>query len=341
MTCAIYPFVLASEASTLDCIGVSKACEQSLWWRGKHSVSRIWLQRCKRVSWMQHLSTRIFINSPGQSIEDAWILSAADFPASRSAQRVCVKRPKTLDTCGPSSNQGLLFSNLALASSRMLMGSSAHQVRDTIPFCTMSSATWNDWVSDRRQAALQRQNLAHRTSANDGSSSVFATPTSTANQTSPSMMKHPCCQAIVNPPTPSVFATPKASGIPDEGSVRTMRKAVIAGTISKQEADAIAGQDVMKERAKLPQMNWPTPTTAEGEKISNCPNYGQVGLGNHPSIVGHPERPRNSTKNTGGLPAQTKPNLDGKKGVLLNAAWVDQLMGFPDNWSNVQIEETD
>lgn len=284
MTCAIYPFALASEASTLDCTAVSKVCEQLLWWRGKHSASRIWSQRCKRVNWMQHLSTRIFTDSLGQSIEDAWILSAADFPASRSVQPVCVKRPKILDTCGLSSNQGLLFSDLGLASSRMLTGSSTHQVRDTIPFSTMSFATWNDWVSDRRQAASQRQKLAHHTSASDGSSSVFATPTSTANQTSPSMMKHPCCQAIVN---------------------------------------------------------WPTQTASEGEKVSNCPNYAQTSLGNHHTLVGLPQRPKNSTKNTAGLPAQAKPNLNGKQGVLLNAAWVDQLMGFPENWSNVQIEETD
>lgn len=263
MTCVIFPFALASEASTLDCTAVSKVCDQWLWWRGKPSASRIWSQRCKRVNWMQHLSTRIFTDSLGQSIEDAWILSAAAFPASRSVQPVCVKRPKILDTCGPSSSQGLLFSDLGLASSRMLMGSSTHQVRDTIPFSTMSSATWNIWVSDRRQAASQRQNLAHHTSENDGSSSV------------------------------------------------------------------------------LPPMIWPTPTTAEAEKISNCPNYGQKALGNHPILVGHPQRPKNLTKDIAGRPAQAKPNTNGKQGVLLNAAWVDQLMGFPENWSNVQIEETD
>jgi hypothetical protein len=290
---------------------------------------------------MQHLSTRIFTDSLGQSIEDAWILSAAAFPASRSVKQVCVKRPKILDTCGPSSNQGLLFSDLGLASSRMLTGSSTHQVRDTIPFSTMSSATWNDWVSDRRQAASQRQNLAHHTSGSDGSSSVFATPTSTANQTSPSMMKHPCCQAIVNPQTSMTFATPTASQIPNEGSVGAMRKAYLAGKLTKAEADAIAGQNVLAKRGRLKEMNWPTPTSAEGERISNCPNYGQVALGNHPAIVGHLERQRNSTKNIAGLPAQAKPNLNGKQGVLLNAAWVDQLMGFPENWSNVQIEETD
>jgi len=32
--------------------------------------------------------------------------------------------------------------------------------------------------------------------------------------------------------------------------------------------------------------SWPTPTVAEGSKIGTQPNYGQLGLSNHPSIVG-------------------------------------------------------
>tara|TARA_R110002096_G_scaffold160104_4_gene326191 strand:- start:835 stop:1614 length:780 start_codon:yes stop_codon:yes gene_type:complete len=35
---------------------------------------------------------------------------------------------------------------------------------------------------------------------------------------------------------------------------------------------------------------WPTPTAAEGSKIGSQANYGQVGLSNHPAIVGHPDR---------------------------------------------------
>ena len=120
-----------------------------------------------------------------------------------------------------------------------------------------------------------------------------------------------------------------------------MRKAYLAGKLTKAEADAIAGQDVLAKRGRLEEMNWPTPTASEGEKVSNCPNYAQTSLGNHPTLVGLPQRPKNSTKSTAGLPAQANPNLNGKQGVLLNAAWVDQLMGFPENWSNVQIEGTD
>tara|TARA_B100001123_G_scaffold329049_1_gene370483 strand:- start:20 stop:604 length:585 start_codon:yes stop_codon:yes gene_type:complete len=36
--------------------------------------------------------------------------------------------------------------------------------------------------------------------------------------------------------------------------------------------------------------SWPTPTSAEGTKIGSQANFGQVGLSNHPSIVGLPDR---------------------------------------------------
>ena len=36
--------------------------------------------------------------------------------------------------------------------------------------------------------------------------------------------------------------------------------------------------------------SWPTPTASEGIKIGSQPNYGQLGLGNHPAIVGLPLR---------------------------------------------------
>ena len=36
--------------------------------------------------------------------------------------------------------------------------------------------------------------------------------------------------------------------------------------------------------------SWPTPTVVEAEKIGNRPNYGQIALGNHPAIMGLPDR---------------------------------------------------
>ena len=222
MTCAIYPSALASEPSTLDCTDASKACEQWLWWNGKPSVSQSWSKKFEKVSWMQHLSTRIFTGSRGQNIEDAWISSAAAFHVNRSQSLVNVKRPKTQDTSGPSSLQGLLFSNLGLASSRMLKGSLQQIHPDTMPFCTMSCATWNEWVSDRRQAASQRTKLARRTNENDGSYLAFPTPTASMGS--------------------------------NMGHIATLRKAVFRGALSMKTANAFLNFNILKEKALLPRI---------------------------------------------------------------------------------------
>ena len=110
---------------------------------------------------------------------------------------------------------------------------------------------------------------------------------------------------------------------------------------------------------------WPTPTAAEANKISNQANYGQIGLSNHPAIVGLPSRPKREKgawptpttrdwKNVGhresmelravdraqplpevvinGQPDLDNPSTDGKSRALLNPRWVAQLQGFPSDW---------
>ena len=63
--------------------------------------------------------------------------------------------------------------------------------------------------------------------------------------------------------------------------------------------------DSLKEKS---QTAWPTPTTAEAEKISNRPNHGQKGLSNHPMIVGETTRPPMHKSRAGdGLSTQPLP----------------------------------
>jgi hypothetical protein len=82
--------------------------------------------------------------------------------------------------------------------------------------------------------------------------------------------------------------------------------------------------------------NWPTPTVAEGGKISCSPNFGQIGLSNHPKIQGTPEREKQE-KSKNGLPTQGKNLTDGKSRGLLNPDWVDTLMGFPAGWTDLEL----
>ena len=117
-------------------------------------------------------------------------------------------------------------------------------------------------------------------------------------------------------------------------------------------------------RVKAAKDNWPTPTAAEGSKIGGQANYGQVGLSNHPSIVGPVTReksiksgkeknwatpkardhlgavnPNFLTRKDGrhrmdALPEQTKyDETNISKVGKLNPSWVEQLMGLPVQWS--------
>ena len=95
---------------------------------------------------------------------------------------------------------------------------------------------------------------------------------------------------------------------------------------------------------------WPTPTTAEGCKIPSRANYGQKGLSNHPAIVGKPLREKmnkdgrsvddwNRTKKTfeqtsiNILPDHKAINSNGNSNAVLNADWVEQMMGVPAKWT--------
>ena len=116
---------------------------------------------------------------------------------------------------------------------------------------------------------------------------------------------------------------------------------------------------------------FPTPTAAEGTKIGSRANYGQVGLSNHPDIVGLPTRPKMNKSRKGEkmwhTPRATDSNTPSmvrvekmreniptvgqlreqafatgtdkigiKEGGQLNPNWVTWLMGYPPNWVDLE-----
>lgn len=60
-------------------------------------------------------------------------------------------------------------------------------------------------------------------------------------------------------------------------------------------------------------MTWPTPTTAEAGKISCRPNYGQLGLSNHPDVHGYQVNRPKLEKSRSGLPAPENPKTNGNR----------------------------
>tara|TARA_S200002703_G_scaffold43173_1_gene37565 strand:- start:747 stop:1640 length:894 start_codon:yes stop_codon:yes gene_type:complete len=131
------------------------------------------------------------------------------------------------------------------------------------------------------------------------------------------------------------------------------------------------GGRILRRIASYHEKGWPTPTTAEAGKISNCPNYGQLGLSNHPKVHGKTVQRKKLTKsrkhqqdqnssNTGGShrgSSQEKnwstPQARDWKGAegraykgqtkdlpaqteatgKLNPRWVETLMGLPVGWT--------
>jgi len=312
--------VLATKESGLDSELFSQICEKSLTWRGKDSLSRTWLQRWKRESWIQHLCSRTLRPSHTESFVDAWTSSLADSRANHSALLESVQALKTQGISSHTSETESGSANLELFSSKTLKELS--QVRPPMEsrFSSMSSESWKDWVTEQRQEFSQRVKSAHLT-RESGSSS---------------------------------WATPQA--FDHVNIVRTPEK------LAQTRAEKNAGCMNLREQVHYPNMNhsrkaaknWPTPTTAEGTKIGNQPNFGQVGLSNHPSIVGQPDRAKlnKSGKSqeswstpqardwkgaegraykgqTKDLPAQTE--SQGK----LNPDWVEQLMGLPVGWTDL------
>jgi hypothetical protein len=80
------------------------------------------------------------------------------------------------------------------------------------------------------------------------------------------------------------------------------------------------------------QVNWPTPDVAQAQKVSNRPNYGQLGLANHPDVHGTTVQRPPMKKDRLGQPGQDQVNTSGKSQESfgkLNPNWVEQLMGLP------------
>jgi len=163
-------FVQDTKALGLDSEEFSRTCEKSLTWRGKDSLSRTWLQRWKRESWIQHLCTRTLNNSHSESFVDKWTSYLEDSRASHSVVRDSVKQLMTLDTCSHTSEMESGTANLELFSSRTLEESSQLRQGTENQFSNMSSESWKDWVIEQRQEYSQRKKSAHLIRESESSS---------------------------------------------------------------------------------------------------------------------------------------------------------------------------
>lgn len=333
---------------------LSEMCEQSLLWRSKPSRARTWSQRWKRVSWMRLLSGRILKPSLGTSFAEKWTSSLEAFLANRSAVPALEEEVTTRVTCGHTSREAFDLSDLplfswrtskesSLQSSRAITGQTPKQRQ----WLFMSSENFNAWVTSQRREHSARLKSARLT--NERELSSWRSPTASA----------------IGEETGLVTK----SGEPWRGEGRAYRAdgtnkqhdltlQVLAGGLPGEDSHNIIGNH---RGQYLKENNWKTPTAAEGGKIGNNINRGQIGLSNDPIL----EKGINKTYPTPcardykdmALNKQRsdrrcgKPRLEDSlpQAVLLdtsyrgdlNPRWVETLMGLEVGWvaSGNKIDE--
>ena len=127
--------------------------EHSLKWRSKPTQYKTWLQRWKRVSWMQHLYTRMLKPSHRKSFEEQLTLSLEAIRVSRLAKQEKEKEKKTQDTYSPILENTSMQLDLIDACSKMS--------QDTLRLDSPQlSATWKKMVTEQRGEYSLRKKLA-------------------------------------------------------------------------------------------------------------------------------------------------------------------------------------
>lgn len=122
-----------------------------------------------------------------------------------------------------------------------------------------------------------------------------------------------------------MWPTPRSSVRGDAPAERVRKSPDLAAVVNMEE----------ERLAATPQM-WPTPTTSEGTKHGSRPNFAQRSLSNHPSIVGEPTREKMHQSQAGDGLSTTPDDQTPKVHPLLNADWVEYLMGVPIGWTSLE-----
>ena len=323
----ISAFAPGTEALISDSDEFSQVAEQSLMWRSKPSQQRTWSQRWKRENWIKHLSGRTLKHSTHTRFVDWWTSFLAVTRASRSVPPVSDSEPMTQDTSGRFCAEQFELFDLDGCSSR----TSKATYRLDSP---QSSVIWKKMVIEQRGEYLARRNAARVTNESDCSSTGIW-PTAAARDwkdtpgpwmydaTNPDGTERNRTDQLARAVYHQQWPTPTARDHKDSGEnvdwEKLAKKHKLAGAVQ----------------------SWPTPTTAEAQKIPNVANYGQKCLSNHPAIRGLRDREklRKSGKNPeqwptpkAGDPGSRKPGTGGK--VLTEEAKKD-----PGQWATPRASQ--
>ena len=129
-----------------------------------------------------------------------------------------------------------------------------------------------------------------------------------------------------------MYPTPTSVQRPNEGNMRIMRKQVLQGNISKEEASAMVGKDVFKAHGKVKM--YPTPS-------ASC----QMDVVAPPETVKQNSKGWSVTRVGTGTKFGAKLNdvvnkINNKPGGKLNPTFVEFLMGYPMDWTKIEPTES-
>jgi hypothetical protein len=128
-----------------------------------------------------------------------------------------------------------------------------------------------------------------------------------------------------------MYPTPTSVQRPNEGNMRMMRKQVLQGNISREDATAMVGKDIFKAHGKV--RMYPTPT-------ASC----QMDVVAPPETVLQNSKGWTVTRKKTGTKFGAKLNdvvnkINNKPGGKLSPNFVEFLMGYPMNWTKIDPTE--
>ena len=301
-------------ASKEELSELSGQLEQSLMWKSKPLLLKIWYSKWNKVYWLPHLFSRMLKPSRGNSFAERYTVSLEDIHASHSPQQDSGKEPMILDTFG-------LLLNTVLKN-RGLIGSSSRMSRDTYHLVSsVYKRTFEKWVTLLKQESLQRRKLEPLTSGQGSLFSGWKTPSSSEceggtiselRNGQKGDLKYKLRDQVTWP-------TPTQENAHDPEKLKARAKRLKARNNGKNGTKYSGNGCGPNLATKVQEQNWPTASARDWKDtpgMSKERDGRELGrIDQLPIAVYHY-----------GHQDQLESNTNGKRPVL-NPAWVMQLMG--------------
>ena len=267
---------------------------QSCTWKSNLRSAQSWSILWNKDSLIRLQFGQIFDQSHMNSLATVWFKSTSSQPDSHAnlfPWRETEGEPMTSVTSGPKSPD--LLNGLGRQSSFWKTSPESSPITST-----QSDPDYLRWLTRLRKDSSVRKRSVHPTAENDylswptpntmdelpprsrdGTEKIFGGHRK--GRTAPSNLREYISPQNWPETSPQFFPTPSTQEYVHEDMVlneknrREPKKGLTDHSLNLQDTVSLS---------------WPTPTVAEAGKITNRPNFGNVGLSNHPALVGYPER---------------------------------------------------